>query len=368
MVLRNGSLVLAGLIAGACCACNPKGAAEPATSATANAPVSAPTNASTPAPTVKPDGTPEAVAAPVAGGVRLAPSSGPPPVVKLAVGKEPNYVNLSPKDAPPIPAFLALDKKPGYLRGYVKDAAGKPLQGAYIGVRSTIVGGRYSGAHAESDEKGYYEVQVPTGAAHFYAAGYTVDYADGRAALALHPADGKLTSFASADGSVENFVLWTYGVADKDKMSESPHFRSNFYGGSLYVGHHVDDPGDALALPKNLKTGTEIEITLTPEGRLLDGSVGKTFVIRKAVFSTGFSINNIPVGQYRLAIKRVDGQPLLTRLNKPRGLAFGIVPEETTESAVLSMHPGGAKAGMVTPGRGNWDAVEVYVEVPQGKK
>lgn len=208
---------------------------------------------------------------------------------------------------------------------------------------------------------------VPQGAAHFYAAGYAVDYADGRAALTLHPADGKLTSFASADGSVENFVLWTHSVADRDKMSENPGMRSNFYGGSLYVGHHTADPGDVLALPTNPRTETEIEVTLTPEGKLLDGSVGKAFVTKKALSGTAFSVNNIPVGQYRLTAKRSDGQPLLMKLNKPKGLTFGIDPEETTEGAILSLHPGGAKAAMATPGRGNWEAVEVYVEIPKGE-
>lgn len=290
-----------------------------------------------------------------------------PEVVRFTVAKEPNYVNVMGKNAPPIPEFPPLEKKPGILRGHVKDAAGKPLQGAVIGVRSTAVGGVYSGASAETNENGYYEVLVPRGAAHFYAAGYTVDYADGRAAMALHPADGKLTSFVSTDGSVENFVLWNYGIADRDKMSENPGLSNNFYGGALYIGHHTADPGDALALPSNLRTGTEIEVTLKPEGRLLDGSVGKTFVIKKAVYSSGFTIQNISIGRYRLSVRRADGQPLLMRLNKPQGLTFGITPTETTDSAILSLHPGGAKAGMVTPGLGNWNLVEVYVEIPKGK-
>ena len=347
--MRKGCLVvLTGMVALAG-GCGPQGAAP------GNPPVAQSSNPPTPEATVRG----------VAPEAKPVEASGPPPVVKLTVGKEPNYVNLIPKERPPTPQFPPLERKGGVLRGYVKDASGKALEGAYIGVRSTLVGGRYSGSHAETDANGYYEVLVPFGAAHFYAAGYAVDYAEGRAALSLHPADGKLTSFASADGSVENFVLWTYGVADRDKLSESPGFRSNFYGGSLYIGHHLDEPGDVLALPQNLKTGTEIDITLTPEGKLLDGSVGTTFVIRKAVDGTGFSINNIPVGQYRLAIQRADGKPLLMRLNKPRGLTFGIVPEETTKSAILSLYPNGAKAGMVTPGRGNWEAVEVYVSIPQ---
>ncbi|MDQ3650398.1 MAG: pollen Ole e 1 allergen/extensin family protein [Acidobacteriota bacterium] len=63
----------------------------------------------------------------------------------------------------------------GKVRGYVKDSMGKPLQGAYVGVRSSAVGGAYSGASGETDANGYYEIAVPWGAAHFYAAGYTID-------------------------------------------------------------------------------------------------------------------------------------------------------------------------------------------------
>jgi hypothetical protein len=344
MPVRNRSLVvMAAAISVMSSGCTPRGTDQTPTMSLPN-PTDTPT---------KPD--------------KPAVPTGPPSVLKVTVGKNAYYVNLNSKETPPTPKFPALETKPGVLRGYVLDASGKPLKGAYIGVRVTMFGGRYSGASAETDDKGYYEIQVPQGAAHFYAAGYTVDYADGRAALTLHPADGKLSTFVSSDGSVENFVLWTYGVADRDSVSENPRLRSNFYGGSLYVGHFTADAGDTNAPPSNLRTGTEIEITLTPEGKLLDGSVGQQFVIKKAVYGTGFTINNIPVGQYRLTAKRADGQPLLMKLNKPKGLTFGIVPEQTTEGALLSLHPGGVKASMATPGRGNWDAVEVYVEIPMAK-
>jgi hypothetical protein len=105
-----------------------------------------------------------------------------------------NYVNVMKTAMPKLPSFPALSPKGGYVRGYVKDLKGKPLQGAVIGARSTSAGGFYSGASAKTDAKGYYEIQVPWGAAHFYAAGYTVDWGEGRAALGLHPADGEASS------------------------------------------------------------------------------------------------------------------------------------------------------------------------------
>jgi hypothetical protein len=66
-------------------------------------------------------------------------------------------INLSGSET----TWATVAKKAGFLRGYVKDACGKPLQGAYIGVRATAVGGLYSGAHAETDEKGFYEIRIP---------------------------------------------------------------------------------------------------------------------------------------------------------------------------------------------------------------
>jgi hypothetical protein len=177
-------------------------------------------------------------------------------------------VNVMGGAMPKLPVFPNVAKKPNRLRGYVRDAGGKPLEGAYIGVRSSAIGGRYSAASAETDANGYYEMEVPFGAAHFYAAGYTIDYGEGRAALALHPADGKAGSFVSADGAVENFVLLAYGIADRDGMSEKPWDSSNYYGGAVRVSYDMSS-GDMWASKGSLPAGAAIEITLTPEGELL---------------------------------------------------------------------------------------------------
>jgi hypothetical protein len=290
-----------------------------------------------------------------------------PPVVKVSVSKKIDYVNVMGNDMPKFPEFPKLEKKAGFVRGYVKDAAGNPLQGAVIGIRSTAVGGRYSGADCETDEKGYYELEVPVGAAHFYAAGYTVDYAEGRAGLSLHPVDGKLESFASKVGSVENFVLLSHGVTSRDNLSEKAYLSSTYYGGTLYIGHFLSDPGDINALPSNIKEGSEVEVTLTPEGKLLDGNVGKTIIVKKSVYSSGFKIHNIPVGTYKLSIKLADGKPLRTRLIRPQNTPFGIVPEETSDSMKLNFYPNGAKAATVLPQYGAWNSVEMYIEMPVKK-
>ncbi len=276
------------------------------------------------------------------------------------------YVNVMKNALPPLPAFAKLTAKPGVVRGYVKDSKGHPLVGAVIGVRSSAAGGFYSGASAKSNASGYYEVAVPWGAASFYTASYSRDYGEGRAAFGLHPADGEADSFATANGLVENWVLLPYGVGDRDAASDQPQYSGNYYGGSLSVSYWVADPrfeGD-----KNLPDGSDLEVTLTPEGTLIDGGAGKTIVVRRPVKEgsrSSFYINNVPVGTYKISARLITGngsQALHLKETGPNvSQPFGLEPKEGATSAVLTFRPGGAKAGMSPAARGNWDSLTVSV-------
>ncbi|HEX8237667.1 MAG TPA: hypothetical protein VF600_17040 [Abditibacteriaceae bacterium] len=277
-----------------------------------------------------------------------------------------NYVNVMKTAMPSLPSFPTLAPKAGFVRGYVKDLKGKPLQGAVIGARSTSAGGFYSGASAKTDARGYYEVQVPWGAAHFYCAGYTVDWGEGRAALGLHPADGEASSFATANGLVENWVLLHYGIADRDKASEQPHYSGNYYGGTFSVSYSVADPRPIFADDYSLPDGSEIELTLTPEGTLLDGSKGRVFVLRRPVTSSTaglFYVNNIPLGQYRLQARLLQGgggAPLRIKETGPyANQPFGLEPKEARGETVMTFRPGGAQANGAVAQHGNWGSLNL---------
>ncbi|MDQ3062318.1 MAG: hypothetical protein M3R14_05570 [Acidobacteriota bacterium] len=185
------------------------------------------------------------------------------------------------------------------------------------------------------------------------------------AALGLHPADGKLESFASPDGAVENFVLLSYGITSRESLSENPRLASTYYGGSIYVGYYVVGESDNNAPSGSVVENSVVEITLTPEGKLFDGSEGKSFVVRKtAGFDTGFKINNIPLGRYKISAKLSNGKPLKMKLNRPTQTVFGMTPTETTASASVLFFPNAADAKMVSPNYGNWNAVEISIETP----
>ena len=254
------------------------------------------------------------------------------------------------------------------MRGYVYDTKGNPLKGARIGARSTAAGGFYSGAQGKTDDKGYYEIEVPWGAAHFYCAGYAVDYDEGRAAMGLHPADGESDGFATNVGEVENFVLLPYGIADRDAIQDDPRYLNNYYGGNIILSWSVNSGSTLFDSPQNLSNDSVIEVTLTPEGPLVDGSPSRPIVIRKTVSAdapTQLYVNNIPACAYKITANLVGGGALRMKEAGPnRNKGFGIEPKEVTGQAALLLRPSGAKAESALARHGNWEQVSIVLERP----
>lgn len=288
-------------------------------------------------------------------------SSSEEPIVLNADAKA-YTVNVMGKTMPKIPSFPALTKKPGIVRGYVYDTKGNPVKGARLGVRSTVAGGFYSGAQGKTDEKGYYEIEPPVGAAHFYCAGASIDYGEGRAAMGLHPADGEIDGFATPNGVVKNFVLLPYGIADRDGIQENPRYCNNYYGGNVVLGWYVNTDS-VLSNDSELPNGAEIEFTLTPEGPLVDGSRAHTIIIRKAIQSSASNqlyVNNIPVTTYKISARLVGGEKLHLKETGPyANNEFGLSPKEAQGSTSLTFRPNNAKAEMALGGHGNWGQISI---------
>lgn len=284
--------------------------------------------------------------------------------VILNVARDAHFVNVMGSEAPLMPKFPALAPKPGKVRGYVKDLSGNPLPGAAIGIRASYFAGQYSGAQGVTDANGYYEFVVPKGSAHFYNAGYQFEWGDGVAAVGLHPADGKLDSFTTVDGAVENFVLLPYGITSRENVSQNPYIASSYYGGSIYVSYNTAEEGDRGRVAGSIVENSIIEITLTPEGRMLDGTTGKTFIIRQPIgFKGNLNIHNIPLGRYKISAK-TGGRALKMKQNRKFNPLFGLMPAETTGAASLLFIPGGAKATSVAPNAGGWEPVDVTLSTP----
>lgn len=280
----------------------------------------------------------------------------------VTVEKDTQWINVMGNEMPSMPSFPVLSPKSGKVRGYVKDWTGKPLAGANIGVRSSYLAGYYSGGQGVTDKNGYYELTPPKGMANFYNAGYQIEWGEGVAAVSLHPADGKLDIFVTSDGAVENFVLLPYGITSRENLQENAHLPSTFYGGAIFLSWYSAEADDNNAPPFAVRDNAKLEITLTPEGKLFDGSSGQPIIIRKtAGISGAFRIHNIPLGRYKISIK-ANGKTLKMKDTKKNDPNFGLSPTEATGEASILFVPGSAKASMVSPQFGAWDWVSLNIE------
>lgn len=274
-------------------------------------------------------------------------------------------LNVMGRKMPTIPAMPKLAPKPGFVRGYVRDTQGHPLKGALIGIRSTSVGGLYSGASSKTDAQGYYEIKAPWGVGSFYCAGYTADYGDLIAAFGLHPTDGATDEFATANGVVKNWVLLPYGVGDRAKAQDDPKYSGSYYGGTIVFDYYTSAGSQSKsALPAN----ADIEITLTPDGPLLDGSKGRMIVVHKAAgdgFSGTFYLNNIPVGVYKIKVKAAGVGALRLRETGPyANRPFGITPKNAVGEANLLLKVYDADPNGATAGHGHWNTFQISLERP----
>jgi hypothetical protein len=280
----------------------------------------------------------------------------------ITIDKSTKHINVMGNEMPAIPPFPKLQPKAGKVCGYIKDWTGKPLAGATIGVRSSYFAGYYSGGKATTDANGYYELTPPKGSAHFYNAGYQVKYGEGVAAVSLHPADGTLESWTTVDGKVENFVLLPYGITSRENVQNNPQLPTCYYGGAIFLGWYGVEANDDNAPDFAIKEGTLVEITLTPEGKTLNGAAPHSFIIRKVAGTYGeLRIHNIPLGLYRISIK-ANSKAVKIKDTGKNNPFFGLNPAEAIGEAAITFLPGNADASMITPQYGAWEWVSLNLE------
>ncbi len=275
----------------------------------------------------------------------------------MAVPGNGSYVNVMENRRPQLPSFRKLDVKPGVLRGVVKDIYGRPLQGADLGVRSSLIGGAYSSATAVSDSKGYYEVTIPVGNTEIWGGKYPMDYEGGKAYASLFPADSTLVQFNSVDGAVKNFVLLPYGKGRPEHLSRGPQWPNSYMGGSIDISYNLRT--ESLPLPGSFPAGTVIVIKLTPLA-LVDADEKVSFEIRKEVANYGMYINNIPIGRYRIEIRTDDGRPVGIREQINLKSGYGLKPKEAESIAEITFIPGDPETIVWF---GNWMPVPLSLDL-----
>lgn len=283
-----------------------------------------------------------------------------PEVVHAAPSGLPVRVTSNPNDVmggqrPKYPTFPKLAKKKGYLRGYALNTNGKPLKGVRIMLAAPTIGYGSTAQIARTDARGYYEIKPLYGGCTVRSAGYSLSYRGKMYALPLHPADGQLDSI-DTNGEIENFVLLTYGPVSAAIADKNPEYTGAYYGGAFTFEYSTREAEDTLAPRRNLLLDSDVEVTLTPDGPLLDGSKGRVIVVRKKITPRGyFPINDIPIGRYKIKanllsesgralkikeIVRVTGRDAMTP-SETGGEATFLFRSETSDLSVLGAMMGG---------------------------
>ncbi|GAB3523617.1 hypothetical protein [Emticicia fontis] len=173
----------------------------------------------------------------------------------------------------------------GVVKGRVTDVNKKPIANAKIVANSLD----YQDARiGYTDANGNYTIKLPTGigSGSFYVRGSVkIKYNGQNYDLALFTEnDGQ---FSPYDGAIKNLTLKLTGKRTGNFGDDG------FYGGTIEILHDFD----------NLEVGN-IELTLVPDGPLVDGSTGQTVVRRVA--ANDYHIYDVAVGKYKITAKDIS--------------------------------------------------------------
>lgn len=164
----------------------------------------------------------------------------------------------------------------GHATGKVVDTRGEPLAGARILLDNAIFHASYIDATTRDD--GTYRIRVQPGAWKAHAS-FKQTYNGKTYTLELRPDNHD--SFAD-EGAVRNFTWKLEG--------RTPGNDYGYYGGFIQLSTDIGFHEDMEA----------IELTLTPDGPLIDGSPGRTLRLRMGdhYWVDRYQIEDVPIGRY----------------------------------------------------------------------
>lgn len=178
----------------------------------------------------------------------------------------------------------------GIANGTVKYSNGNPIANAQVVIENTVLYNSY--VYATTDEQGVYRKAVPAGSWKPSVV-ITKDFMNHSYSFDLHPDNAE--PFAGTSGGTRNFT-WKLSGAKPG---------GGYYGANVGV---YGEPGDVLSMD-------EVELTLTPDGPLVDGSQGQ--IITRSLMDIGGGedgIRDVPIGRYTITAKnKSTNQPLQIR-------------------------------------------------------
>ncbi|MDF2694032.1 MAG: hypothetical protein K0S65_2415 [Labilithrix sp.] len=188
--------------------------------------------------------------------------------------------------------------------GSIVDTQGQPLSGAEVVVDNQFL--ENSNVTGKTGSDGRYRIELPKVAATWHvSATHSVEYHGTKYSFPLHPSDD--SAFAGNAGGVRNFEWKLKGKRPDDGLY-----------GAFVVGY--TEPGDfSFALE-------DVELTLVPDGPLVDGSEGTTVTGPLVRTADGDALVDVPLGRYAITAK-VDGEPLEIRIRNSEAFKASVTSD-----------------------------------------
>jgi hypothetical protein len=179
----------------------------------------------------------------------------------------------------------------GMVQGRVTDTKGNPIAGVRVVVENTVFHASYT--YGITNKDGYYKTAVPNGSWHVTAQ-MQREFLGRMYRFELHPDTDD--DFAGTKGAIRNFT-W--------KLSGAKPRNGGYYGSSIGV---YSQPGSEFSME-------EVQLTLTPDGPLADGSKGNVITSKLTDIGGGEDgIRDIPIGKYIItATNTTTGKRLQVR-------------------------------------------------------
>ena len=182
------------------------------------------------------------------------------------------------------------------VAGTIVGTNGEPLPDVEVYADNQLVEG--STLVAYTDSAGRYRLELPeTATTWAMSATHTVEYHGTSYSFPLHPENDRV--FAGNTGAIRNFSWKLTGTRPDD---------SNY--GAFVVGY--TEPAEfGFEL-------SDVELTLEPDGPLVDGSNGKAITKKLERTPEGDAIDDVPLGRYTISAKLPSG-PLVVRIRNGGG-------------------------------------------------
>ena len=184
-----------------------------------------------------------------------------------------------------------IETEMGVVKGRVSDSKGNGMPNVKVVIENTVYYASY--VHAFTDANGYYKTKVPQGSWHASAM-IERNFLDKTYRFDLSPDSDD--SFAGTEGAVRNFTWKLTGA--------KPY--GGFYGSDVAV----------YGQPGVIYDAADVELTLTPDGPLIDGSTG-TSITKKLIDIGGGEdgIRDVAIGKYTITARNTTtNKPMQIRL------------------------------------------------------